>query len=120
MPVYDEVDSATADYITDLDILFASFFGVKGSKAEVEQMGSFVGLVGLMKKYMNPSDQKKVLDGFVNVLWEKGAQGLVRGDPRADYDTKIVAFNFITKGLGIGSIEDYDSVINSYYKGNKT
>lgn len=119
MPVYDEVDSATADYITDLDVLFTSFFGVKGNKAEVEQMGSFVGLVGLMKKYMSQTDQKKVLDGFANVLWEKGAQGLVRGDPRADYDTKIRAFDYITKGLGIGSIEDFDSLIKSYYSGYK-
>lgn len=119
MPVYDEVDSATADYITDLDVLFTSFFGAKGSKAEVEQMSSFVGLIGLMKKYMSQTDQKKVLDGFVNVLWERGAQGLVRNDPRADYDTKIRAFDYITKELGIGSIDEFEALINSYYKGYK-
>ena len=115
MPVYDEVDSATANYITDLDVLFTSFFGVKGDKAEIDQMGSFVGLIGLMKKYMSPSDQKKVMDGFANILWEKGAQGLVRGDPRADYDTKIKAFELITKELGVGSVDDYQSIIKSYY-----
>lgn len=119
MPVYDEIDSAKSDYITDFDVLFTSFFGVKGSKAEVEQMSSFVGLVELMKKYMSQSDQKKVVNGFANILWEKGAQGLVRGDPRADYDTKIVAFNYITKELGIGSVDDYDSLISSYYQGYK-
>jgi len=119
MPVYNEVDSATADYITDLEVLFVSFFGVKGSKAEIEQMGSFIGLVGLMKKYMSLSDQKKVLDGFANVLWEKGAQGLVRGDPKTDYEIKMKAFNFIVKELGIGLIDDYETVINNYYQGYK-
>lgn len=119
MPVYDEVDSATADYITNLDVLFAVFFGVKGSKEEINQMGSFVGLVELMKKYMSPSDQKKVIDGLANVLWEKGAQGLVRGDPKADYDSKIKAFEYISKELGIGSIEEVHSIINSYYEDYK-
>jgi hypothetical protein len=119
LPVYDEIDSATADYITDLDVLFTLFFGIKGNKVEVEQMNSFVGLIGLMKKYMSPTDQKKVVDGFVNILWEKGAQGLVRDDPEADYDTKIRAFDFITKELGIRTIDNYETVINRYYKGTK-
>lgn len=119
MPVYTENDSATADYITDLDVLFASFFGVKGSKAEVDMMGSFAGLVALMKKYMTKSEQKQVLDGFANVMFEKGAQGLVRGDPRADYDTKMIAFKYIVNQLGLGKIEDYQPMIDTYYKSYK-
>jgi len=119
MPVYTENDSATAEYITDLDVLFASFFGTKGSKAEVAMMGSFAGLVDLMSKYMNQTDQKKVLDGFANVMFEKGAQGLVRGDPRADYGTKMIAFRHIVDQLGIGKIEDYQPMIDAYYKSYK-
>jgi hypothetical protein len=119
MPVYTENDSATAEYITDLDVLFASFFGTKGSQAEVAMMGSFAGLVDLMSKYMNKAEQKQVLDGFANVMFEKGAQGLVRGDPRADYDTKMIAFRHIVAQLGIGKIEDYQPMIDEYYKGYK-
>lgn len=119
MPVYIENDSATADYITDLDVLFASFFGVKGSTAEVAMMGSFAGLVDLMTKYMSKTEQKLVLDGFANVMFEKGAQGLVRGDPEADYDIKMIAFNHIIAQLGTGKIEDYQPMIDAYYKGYK-
>jgi hypothetical protein len=119
MPVYIELDSSGADYITDLDVLFASFFGVKGVKAEVESMASFAGLVALMAKYMTKSDQKLVLDGFANVMFEKGAQGLVRGDPQADYKTKILAFKYITDRLKVGEIEDYRPLIDAYYKSYK-
>lgn len=116
LPVYVENDSATSVYITDLDVLFASFFGVKGSTEEIDQMSSFVGLIKLMKKYMNKADQKKVLDGFVNLLWGKGSQSLVRGDLRADYDTKLVAFNYITNELSLGSIDEYRSLISDFYQ----
>ncbi len=119
MPVYIENDSATATYITDLDVLFASFFGVKGNKTEIQMMGSFAGLVDLMSKYMSKSEQKQVLDGFANVMFEKGAQGLVRGDPRADYDTKMIAFRHIVDQLGTGKIEDYQPMIDAYYKSYK-
>lgn len=115
MPVYTELDSATADYITDFDILFSSFFGVDGTKQDIAQMDSFVGLIGLMKKYMSSSDQKKVVDGFANILWEKGAQGLVRADPTADFNTKIVAFKYLVSQVG-GSVKDYQPMIDSYYK----
>lgn len=119
MPVYVELDSKGADYITDLDVLFASFFGVKGTKKEIDLMGSFIGLIELMKKYMTRSEQKKVVDGFADVLWEKGSQGLVKGDPRSDYDTKLIAFNYITKELGMKSAEQYESLIKSFYMGYK-
>lgn len=119
MPVYKETDSKTAEYITDFDVLFSSFFGAKGTPTEIKQMESFNGLIGLMKKYMNKVDQKKVLDGFVNVLWEKGAQGLVRGNPQEDYQTKMAAFNIIADSLGMNDIEKYRPIIDAYYKGYK-
>lgn len=119
MPVYTEIDSTTAEYITDLDVLFASFFRTKGSGAEVAMMGSFAGLVDLMSKYMAKIEQKQVVDGFANVMFAKGAQGLVRGDPKADYNTKMIAFKYIVSKLGIGRIEDYQPMINEYYKGYK-
>lgn len=116
MPVYIETDSKTSEYITDFDVLFSSFFGVKGSPAEIKKMESFVGLIDLLKLHVNKTDQKKVLDGFVNILWEKGAQGLVRGNSQEDYQTKLVAFNIMATSLGFGDIEQYRSIVDSYYK----
>lgn len=118
MPVYTELDSATADYITDFDVLFSSFFGKPGNKQDLAKMDSFAGLVALMKKYMSPQDQKVVVNEFAQILWGKGAQGLVRGEPVADYDTKIVAFNYLTKELGQNA-QSFQPLIDEYYKSYK-
>lgn len=115
MPVYTELDSATADYVTDFEVLFSSFFGVPGNKQDLAKMSSFAGLISLMKKYMSSQDQKTVINGFAQILWGKGAQGLVRGDPVSDYDTKIVAFKYLAKELGT-DVKAYQSLIDDYYK----
>jgi hypothetical protein len=119
MPIYSEVESSTADYITDFDVIFASFFGVQGTKGEIKQMESFAGLIELMKKHMNRVEQKMVLDGFVDVLFEKGAQALMRGDPTGDYDTKMVALRYLASQIGETDLSQYQDKIDTYYKNYK-
>lgn len=114
MYVYKELDSKDSEYITDLELIFQMTFNKDPSKDDITKMASFVGVIDLIVKNFNELEQKKVLDAFANLLWEKGAQGLVRGDPRADYDTKIVAFNYLINKLDI-DINEYYPLINKYY-----
>jgi hypothetical protein len=118
LPVYRELDSVGADYITDFDILFLRFFGVYGWNHEKEQMKSFVGIVRLMQQYLTKEDQKKVIDRFADLLWLKGAQRLARGNPAADYEAKIVAFRYLTEHLG-EDVAHYQSSIDAYYQDYK-
>lgn len=116
MPVYRELDSKTASYITDLNVIFSSFFGRQGADAEIEKMKSFVGLVDLIKRNLELIDQQLIVLGFADILWGKGAQGLVRDDPQADYATKVVAFDFLTKSLGTGNLDAFKVQIKTYYQ----
>lgn len=114
MMVYTEIDTSESTYITDFELIFEMIFGNPAAKEEIEQMKSFIGLVSLVKHYMNKTKQEKILQGFIELLWGKGAQGLVRGDPRADYDNKIIALNYIVNQFGV-DIEFQDRA-DQYYK----
>lgn len=116
MYVYQELDSKGAEYITDLDLIFKMSFGKNALFGDIEKMSSFVGIVEIINRYFNNSDKGKIVDAFVNLLWDKGAQGLTRGDPRSDYDSKIKAFDYLTKELGVGSLDQFQDKIDSYYK----
>lgn len=119
MYVYKELDSKDSEYITDLELIFQMTFNKDPSKDDITKMASFVGVIDLIVKNFNELEQKKVLDAFANLLWEKGAQGLVRGDPRADYDTKIVAFNYFITATNVGKLDDYSALIKNYYSAYK-
>ena len=114
MLVYSEIDTSESTYITDFELIFKMIFGQTASQEEIKQMNSFIGLVSLIKRYLNEDEQKKVLQGFIQLLWGKGAQGLVRGDPRSDYDTKIVALNYLTSQFGVDI--DFDDLMRQYYQ----
>lgn len=116
MYVYQEIDSKMSEYITDLDLVFKMSFGRDPIGDDTDKMTSFVGVIELINRYFNDTEKNKILDAFVNLLWDKGAQGLVRGDSRADYDNKIKAFDYISKAFGNRQISYYQSKIDAYYK----
>lgn len=114
--VYKEIDTEDSFFETDLDILFKVFFGIKGTPNEIEQFKSFVGILALAKKYFNKNDLKKILNGFANLLWGSDAQSLVRGGPQEDFDTKKIPFDLMLSTFEVGKIEDYQAIIDSFYK----
>jgi hypothetical protein len=119
IPVYTEIPSKNSNFVTDLDVLFAMFFGKQGSKQDIQNMASFVNLLQLISNNMSRGDQKKIADRFAAILWEKGAQGLTRGDPASDFATKKVAYEILAKSLGGSSVERHQKMIDSYYQAYK-
>ncbi len=119
MPCFQEIETNDADFITDLSVIFSSFFGFQGTKEDISKMSTFVSLINLIKQYLPKSDHKIILDAFADILWEKGAQGLVRGNPTADYDTKITALSYLMFQLALGNLDDYADKIANYYKNYK-
>jgi hypothetical protein len=114
MLVYTDIDTSESTFITDFELIFEMIFGKTATKEEIERMKSFNGLVSLVKQYMSKTEQEKILQGFIELLWGKGAQGLVRGDPIADYDTKIIALEYLSNQLGV--ILPFHDKTNQYYK----
>jgi hypothetical protein len=97
--VYVEIPTKSSEYMTELDVIFKTFFGHTPSPAELKQFESFVGLLDLVNKNYSTSEKDKVVKGFAYSLWGKGAQKLVRGNPTEDFETKKVAFDLMLKVL---------------------
>lgn len=118
--VFREIDTKDSTYITDLREIFKILFGVyPGSDAELKQMYSFMGVLKLVKKYFTPQEIDNVILGFSLLLWDKGAQGLVRGNPKEDYETKRIAYDILLKELGRKQPKEVDDMIDTYYKNYK-
>jgi len=114
--VYNEIPSSESNYIKDIRVMFELFFGKIPTANEVKQFSSFVGLVDLCKKYNTQSDNHKILSGFVNTLWGKGAQSLYRDDKLKDFKEKKIMFEYIATKFN-SSIDVYQTDIDVYYKG---
>ena len=95
-------------------MLFCYFFKAHPNKDDINKMLSFTGIVELIDKYITNDNQKIIIDGFAQLLWGKGAQGLVRDSKMKDYHTKLLAFNYLINKLDI-DINEYYPLINKYY-----
>jgi hypothetical protein len=115
LPAYRELSTSESQGSTDLNYIFSAYFGKEPTKKDIEDMGSFVGLLELIKKHFSKEEQKMVVDGFMNKLWGPGAQGLYRGDKERDFDEKMVMARQLLNALG-GSIDNYFDMIETYYK----
>lgn len=118
LPVYTEIATKDSEYITDLEVMYRTFFNEIPSSQELKQFDSFSGLVSLVKRNYQKSDWGKIVDGFVHTLFGAGAQGIYRGDPEKDYKEKMIALNYICKELAIDA-RQYDDNATQYYKSYK-
>lgn len=116
---YKELATKDSKYITNLEEIFYTLFGHTPTTAELKQFESFVGVLKLIKKYFSPSEIDNVVLGFSLLLWDKGAQRLVRGNPKEDYETKRAAYDLLLKELGRRQPKEVDAMIDSYYKAYK-
>lgn len=120
LPVYMEVSRKDISHITDLDILFSFLFKKQATKDDLEQMNSFIGCVYLLKKHLSKTDQNKVVDRFVEILWGPDSQGLVRGNPTEDFDTKKKALDKMLNILDLTFKNEYQNLCDIYYKNYKS
>jgi hypothetical protein len=121
LPVYQA--RPTTGYEQDIDKIFSIIFGTRLSPKQLQSMNkqfwSFVGLLGVMNTLLDPKEKQEVVDGFINKLFGKGAQGLYRGDPERDYAEKSAAISKMLEILKISKSSSLDQMSKDYYAGYK-
>ena len=122
VPVYDLVGST--GYTRNIDDMFASIFGDRIKKSEFKkisnQFDSFIGLLGIMKKYLTQEERTLISDKFREKIIgrddrNRRAQELYKGDPTKDRKEKLTAFNLLNKTLGTTPIPGFNDMVNDYY-----
>lgn len=117
-PVIRETNSK--DWVTNFYAIMKEAFDVDATAKDVERFWSFVGILELIKKYMDRKKQKAVLESFAEKLWGDGAQGLYRGDPNKDFDEKMVAYRFGEDKLGVSmDKDDLEKMQKDFYENYK-
>ena len=96
--VFMKKDSRIDKYVTDLEKIFALIFNREPSDSDMNNFKSFIGVVKLMKKYLDT----KIIKNF---FWEQlvcktlfcksGCQGLERNDPEGDFEIKSAMINYL-------------------------
>ena len=116
-PAYHELSTAESKGDTSLPNIFKAYFGKDASADDLKKLGSFTGLLELIKKNFKGPDQKKIADGFARTLWGPGAQGLYRGDPQKDAEEKNGMMKVLLSDLGLK--DTYQSERDQFYANYK-
>lgn len=102
-------------YITDIDsileILFSKLIPIRVPTLYAQQ--SFVGMVGMIEKYLVKEDWVVVADGMANLLWGKDAQRIYSNDFE-DQVCKQKMMLHMSSTLNIPH-NRWDDMIHSYY-----
>lgn len=98
LPVMKEAD--TSGYEQDIGKIFTTILGKRPIPKDAD-FWSFTGLVSLMNRILNPNEKESVMDGFLEKLFGKGAQGMYRNDPDRDIQEKSKAVKYLIKALGV-------------------
>jgi len=113
--VYREMKPKERTYETAVKEIYKLAFGrLEDNPNDVKKFNSFVGIIDLMKRYLDKKQIEATHKRYVQKLWNsKGtiAQVLERGDAEADYNVKISGYNYFIKQLKLKSdkkaIKDY-------------
>ena len=124
LPVFVKIPPAKSEYVNDIGGMFKLLFKQPAKAEDKSKLGSFVGSLDLINKYLDASAKELVLTGFVRTLFDPSAQALYRGEPEKDKQEKLVALNLLISQLGLenyySSIKSkIDNSIDSYYSNYK-
>lgn len=115
--VWQEIPMDESALINNVDDVFELFFEGRPTPEERCMMYSYVGVVELIKKYIDKKDHKAILDGLFNLMWAPRAQEIVRDDRYEDCRIKYVAFDYLFRALDIcGSSLEWDKLMQEYYE----
>lgn len=114
--IFEPIPAKEGKYTKDIPEIFKILFKKKGSSKDIKNFNSFTGIVDMVKKYFNKTQQKKFVLAFVEFIWGVRAQKLYRDDPVTDNTMKSAAYDYIEKTLGFPK-KSYSKMINLYYKG---
>ena len=124
LPVFVKIPPAKSEYVNDIGGMFSMLFNRKATDDAKNKLGSFVGCLDLINKYLKQPAKEMVLNGFVRTLFDPSAQALYRGEPEKDKQEKLVAMNLLISQLGLESYYNsakskIDNSIDSYYSNYK-
>ena len=112
-PVFKEIPTSKSTYTQDLENIFTFIFGKKPSKSELKKMWSYVGLVDLIKKYLNKSQINRIYDRLFERTWGKFAQELERDSAEVDYEIKNAMMKYFEDTFNIKRPE---KKVKEYYE----
>jgi len=112
-PVFKEIPASKSTYTQDLENIFYFIFGKKPSKAELKKMWSYVGLIDLIKKYLNKSQINKIYDRLFERTWGKFGQELERDSAEVDYEIKNAMMKYFENTF---KIKRPESKVKAYYE----
>jgi hypothetical protein len=123
--IYQEVEPKDSEYTKNITEILNKLFELESSNkftsAELKQASSFVGTLTLIKKYTTKDEQKNIFNGYLNVMFGKGAQGLYKGTSGAELDQKekMIGVNHFMKELKISLTDENKEMITEYYRSYK-
>jgi hypothetical protein len=107
-----------AGYEQDLSAIFSTIFDTRVNSVQLKKLmpktWSFTGLIDVMNLILDPEEKAQVLDGFINKLFAKGAQGLYKNDPDRDLAEKNAALNYMIAALKIPAPADLEALRQAY------
>lgn len=120
--VYQEIPVKDSKYIQNINEMLNKLFDLpenhKFTNTELEDAGSFIGTIRLIKKYITSKEElQNIFNGFLNSLVLKGAQRLYKGKEGAaqDREEKFTAINYMAKELGTKIPDNLKQEIEQYY-----
>jgi len=121
--VYKEIPTKDSTYENAVAEIYKLTFGrLEDNPQDIKYFNSFVGIIKLMKKYLNKKQIENTHKRYVDKLWltstsrdgkPQGVQVLERDDPEADYNVKISGYNYFCKEL---KLKPNTKQIEKYYK----
>lgn len=117
IPVYDMIDPKDATYHQNIGVVFETLFRRPMTDSDYRGMQSFVGIVGLMKKYLDKGTIQKSVDRFAHLLWGPKQEGQLMyvKNHRQDFEEKTTMFEYLCKGVGVDPKPFY-KMREEYYK----
>ena len=114
---YKELSAPEANYVKNVDEIFTLLFGTPpASSTEINDFGSFVGVLNLMKTYMSDEEIDNIYEDFVNEkLFGKASQRLDLTSPEVDRSAKLSAVGRFKKKFPFLAEPD-PMMVQSYYK----
>lgn len=115
--VYKEIPTKDSNYETSIKQIFKMLFNDEDSR-DLDKMWSFVGLVELMKKYLDNKDIENVFEKFILLCWGEDAQRLERDHKEIDFEIKSVGVNYLIKNFPFLSKykEKIDKMVQDFYE----
>jgi len=116
--VYKEIPSKNSTYETIVSEIYKlAFRQLIGHEQDVKLFESFVGVLQLMKKFLDKRQLKETHDRYISLLWgfsyDRG-QELEVGNPELDFQVKMAGYQRFCKELGYK--DESKKYIESYYK----